>query len=299
MKKGNPMSAQIIDGRLAARRIQSEIKASVIKYREQRGSAPGLGVVLVGDDAASAMYVRMKRRACERVGIRSAAQMLPADSAQAAVENAVRQYNADPNIHGILVQLPLPGHVDEEAVLNQISLKKDVDGIHPINLGRLGMRGREPSFTPATPTGVMALIGETGAAIEGKQAVVIGRSNIVGLPISLMLTNANATVTRCHSRTRDLPGCLKRADIVVAAIGQPEFVKGEWLKQGAIVIDVGSNSLEDPAAEKGYRYVGDVEFESAQAVAGYITKVPGGVGPMTITMLLQNTLKAAWESIES
>lgn len=287
------MSAQIIDGRLVARRIQNEIKAAVIKCREQKGTAPGLGVVLVGDDPASAMYVRMKRRACERVGIRSAAQIMPADSTQAEVENAVRQYNADPSIHGILVQLPLPPHINEEAVLNQISLTKDVDGIHPINLGRLGMRRRQPSFTPATPTGVMALIEETGIAIEGKPAVVIGRSNIVGLPIALMLTNANATVTRCHSRTRDLPSCLKQADIVVAAIGQPEFVKGEWLKPGAIVIDVGSNSIDDSAAEKGYRYVGDVDFESAQAVAGWITKVPGGVGPMTIAMLLRNTLKAA------
>jgi len=289
------MPATIIDGRSLASRIQSEIKASAAEYRQQRGAAPGLGVVLVGDDAASAMYVRMKRRACERVGILSKAQILPAAATQDEVENAVRQFNADASIHGILVQLPLPDHIDEEPVLNQISLEKDVDGIHPMNLGKLGMRGREPSFTPATPTGVMALIGETGVTIEGKQAVVIGRSNIVGLPVSLMLTNANATVTLCHSRTRDLPGYLKGADIVVAAVGKPEFVRGEWLKAGAVVIDVGSNAVDDPSAERGYRYVGDVEFGSAQAVAGYITKVPGGVGPMTITMLLGNTLKAAWK----
>ncbi len=288
------MPATIIDGRSLASRIQSEIKASAAEYRQQRGAAPGLGVVLVGDDAASAMYVRMKRRACDRVGILSKAQILPADVTQDEVENAVRQFNADASIHGILVQLPLPDHIDEEPVLNQISLKKDVDGIHPMNLGKLGMRGREPSFTPATPTGVMALIGEIGVAIEGKQAVVIGRSNIVGLPVSLMLTNANATVTLCHSRTRDLPGYLKGADIVVAAVGKPEFVRGEWLKAGAVVIDVGSNAVDDPSAKRGYRYVGDVDFESARAVAGYITKVPGGVGPMTITMLLGNTLKAAW-----
>jgi len=289
------MPATIIDGRSLASRIQSEIKASAAEYRQQRGAAPGLGVVLVGDDAASAMYVRMKRRACERVGILSKAQILPAAATQDEVENAVRQFNADASIHGILVQLPLPDHIDEEPVLNQISLEKDVDGIHPMNLGKLGMRGREPSFTPATPTGVMALIEETGVTIEGRQAVVIGRSNIVGLPVSLMLTNANATVTLCHSRTRDLPGYLKGADIVVAAVGKPEFVRGEWLKAGAVVIDVGSNAVDDPSAERGYRYVGDVEFGSAQAVAGYITKVPGGVGPMTITMLLGNTLKAAWK----
>ena len=293
------MPATIIDGRPVAQRIQSEIKSAVSDFQAQTGAAPGLGVVLVGDDPASAMYVRMKRRACERAGLRSEAQILPAASTQAEVENAVRAFNADPSIHGILVQLPLPDHIDEEAVLNEISLAKDVDGIHPMNLGRLGMRGREPTFTPATPTGVMQLIAETGEAIEGKRAVVIGRSNIVGLPVALMLANANATVTLCHSRTRDLPGTVRQADIVVAAIGRAEYVKGDWLKPGAIVIDVGSNSVPDPDSEKGYRYVGDVEFESAQAIAGYITKVPGGVGPMTITMLLSNTLKAARRSLEA
>jgi len=293
------MPATIIDGRPVAQRIQSEIKSAVDDFQARTGAAPGLGVVLVGDDPASAMYVRMKRRACERAGLRSEAQILPAASTQAEVENAVRAFNANPSIHGILVQLPLPDHIDEEAVLNEISLAKDVDGIHPMNLGRLGMRGREPTFTPATPTGVMQLIAETGEAIEGKRAVVIGRSNIVGLPVALMLANANATVTLCHSRTRDLPGTVRQADIVVAAIGRAEYVKGDWLKPGAIVIDVGSNSVPDPDSEKGYRYVGDVEFESAQAIAGYITKVPGGVGPMTITMLLSNTLKAARRGLEA
>ncbi len=291
------MPAKIIDGRPIAKRIQSEIASAVADFQAQSGAAPGLGVVLVGDDSASAMYVRMKRRACERAGLQSQARILPSSATQTEVEDAVRGYNADRGIHGILVQLPMPAHIDEEAVLNEISLAKDVDGIHPMNIGRLGMRGREPTFTPATPTGVMRLIEETGESIEGKQALVIGRSNIVGLPLALMLANANATVTICHSRTRDLPGTVRRADIVVAAVGQPEYVKGDWLKPGAIVIDVGSNSLPDPAREKGYRYVGDVEFESARAVAGYISKVPGGVGPMTITMLLSNTLKAARRSI--
>ena len=287
------MPAKIIDGQQVAKRIRGEIGAAVDVYMTQTGSMPGLGVVLVGDDPASAMYVRMKRRACERVGIRSEAQILPAASGQQEVEAAVRGFNDDPTIHGILVQLPLPDHIDEEAVLSQISLAKDVDGIHPVNIGRLGMRGREPSFTPATPTGVMILIDETGLPIEGAQAVVIGRSNIVGLPVALMLTNANATVTICHSRTRDLPAVVKWADIVVAAVGRAEFVKGDWLKADAVVIDVGSNSVPDETSEKGYRYVGDVEFETARQVAGHITKVPGGVGPMTITMLLANTLKAA------
>ncbi len=287
------MPAKIIDGQMVAKRIRGEIGAAVDDYSKTTGSMPGLGVVLVGDDPASAMYVRMKRRACERAGIRSEARILPAASTQRAVEDAVRGFNEDPAIHGILVQLPLPDHIDEEAVLSQISLAKDVDGIHPINIGRLGMRGREPSFTPATPTGVMLLIDETGLPVEGAQAVVIGRSNIVGLPVALMLTNANATVTICHSRTRDLPAVVKRADIVVAAVGRAEFVKGDWLRAGATVIDVGSNSVPDATSEKGYRYVGDVEFDSARQVAGHITKVPGGVGPMTITMLLANTLTAA------
>ena len=291
------MSAQIIDGRAIAARIQGEIKESASKFIEQAGAAPGLGVVLVGDDAASAMYVRMKRRACERVGIVSAARILPGSATQREVEDAVRGFYADPAIHGILVQLPLPDHIDEEAVLNEISLGKDVDGIHPMNLGKLGMRGREPTFTPATPTGAMILIEETGKSIEGARAVVVGRSNIVGLPVALMLANANATVTICHSRTRDLAGHVGSADIVVAAVGRPEFVKGSWLKPGAIVIDVGSNSVDDPGSEKGYRYVGDVEFATARERAGYITMVPGGVGPMTITMLLHNTLKAAWRSV--
>ncbi len=290
------MPAEIIDGRAVAKRLQGEIGKAVLDFENVAGFVPGLGVVLVGDDAASAMYVRMKRRACERVGIHSKAEILPASATQAEVENAVRSYNGDPSIHGILVQLPMPDHIDEEAVLNEVSLAKDVDGIHPMNLGRLGMRGREPSFTPATPTGVMTLINETGAQVEGAEAVVIGRSNIVGLPVALMLANANATVTICHSRTRDLPAVIKRADIVVAAVGRAEFVKGDWLKTGAVVIDVGSNSLPDANSEKGYRYVGDVDYAAALAVAGHITKVPGGVGPMTITMLLANTLKAAQRS---
>ena len=287
------MTATIIDGRAVARRMQAAIQIGAGQLASRLGRRPGLGVVLVGDDPASAMYVRMKQRACERVGIQSSASLLPASAAQAEVENAVRAFNADSDIDGILVQLPLPHSIDEEAVLHEISLSKDVDGIHPVNLGRLGMRGREPSFTPATPTGVMHLIAESGIELAGKEAVVIGRSNIVGLPIALMLTNADATVTRCHSRTVDLPMVTRRADVVVAAVGQPELVKANWLKPGAVVIDVGSNSLPDPTSDKGYRYVGDVDYRQARDVAGWLTKVPGGVGPMTITMLLANTLKAA------
>jgi methylenetetrahydrofolate dehydrogenase (NADP+)/methenyltetrahydrofolate cyclohydrolase len=287
------MTATIIDGKIVADRMQADIAQEVSAFQTQHGYPPGLGVVLVGDDPASQMYVRMKRKACERVGIHSAARILPAHSTQAQVEEAVQSLNDAPFIHGILVQLPLPKHIDEDRVLQLVSLKKDVDGFHPINIGLLAQKGREPYFTPATPTGCMVLLEAAGAQLEGANAVVIGRSNIVGLPVALMLMKANATVTVCHSRTRNIEAIVRGADVVIAAIGKPEYVKGEWLKPGAIVIDVGTNKVDDPTTEKGYRYVGDVEYESALQTARAITKVPGGVGPMTITMLLSNTLKAA------
>lgn len=287
------LTAKIIDGRKVAARIQAQITESVQEFEDTHGYPPGLGVVLVGDDPASHMYVRMKRRACERVGIYSKANVLPASAAHSEVLRAVQEMNDDPRIHGILVQLPLPDHVDEEEVLDAVSLEKDVDGFHPLNIGALAMKGREPMFTPATPTGCMVLIDEADVEISGANAVVLGRSNIVGLPVALMLLRANATVTIVHSRTKNVPEIVKQADIVIAAIGQPEYVKGDWIKPGATVIDVGSNVIDDPDTERGYRYVGDVEFETAKEVAGAITIVPGGVGPMTITMLLDNTLKAA------
>ena len=287
------MTATIIDGKVVADRMQAEIAKEAAQFQEQMGYPPGLGVVLVGDNPASQMYVRMKRRACEKVGMNSVGHILPAESTQEEVEAAVRSLNDDPKIHGILVQLPMPKQIDEEQVLRLVSLEKDVDGFHPINVGLLAQKGREPFFTPATPTGCMVLLKEAGAKLEGANAVVIGRSNIVGLPVALMLMKANATVTVCHSRTRDVADIVRRADVVIAAIGQPEYVKGDWLKPGVIVIDVGTNKVDDPTSEKGYKYLGDVEFDSAVQVAGAITKVPGGVGPMTITMLLDNTLKAA------
>lgn len=287
------MTATIIDGQVIANRMQAEIAEQAAQFKAKYGYAPGLGAVLAGDDPASAQYVRMKRRACEKVGIASVAHTMTASSTQEEVEAAVRQLNDDPAVHGILVQLPLPKHMDEERVLRLVSLDKDVDGFHPENIGRLAMKGRDPSFTPATPTGCMVLLKEVGAQIEGANAVVIGRSNIVGLPVALMLMKANATVTVCHSRTKHISDIVRGADIVIAAIGKAEFVKGDWIKPGAVVIDVGTNRIDDPTAEKGYRWVGDVEFEAAKEVAGAITKVPGGVGPMTITMLLHNTMKAA------
>ncbi len=293
------MTARIIDGQQLAERMRSKIAEETKAFQAAHGYVPGLGVVLVGDNPASAQYVRMKRRACEAVGITSVGQYLPANATQEEVEAVVNQMNADPAVHGILVQLPLPNHLDEEAVLRAVSLEKDADGLHPINIGRLAMKGRDPLFTPATPTGCMYLLEEAGAKLEGARAVVIGRSNIVGTPMALMLMKANATVTVCHSRTRDMQSIVREADIVVAAIGKPEYVKGDWLKPGAIVIDVGTNKIDDPTDSRGYRFVGDVEFASAVEVAGAITKVPGGVGPMTITMLIVNTLKAAQHSARS
>jgi methylenetetrahydrofolate dehydrogenase (NADP+)/methenyltetrahydrofolate cyclohydrolase len=261
--------------------------------KDEHGVMPGLAAVLVGEDPASTQYVRMKRRRCEKVGFDSFGHTLPAETTQEELEALIQELNADPKVHGILVQLPLPGHLDEERILSLIDLEKDVDGFHPINIGRLSMKGREPLFIPATPYGCMMLLKEVNAQIEGANAVVLGRSNIVGLPMAMLLLHANATLTVCHSRTRDLPAVTRQADILIAAVGRPEMVKADWVKPGAVVIDVGSNRVDDPTAEKGYRWVGDVDFEEVKEVAGALTPSPGGVGPMTITMLLKNTLRAA------
>lgn len=287
------MSAIIIDGTKIAQEVRESVQAGVAKMQEEHGYVPGLATVLVGDDTASATYVRSKQRTCEALGIRSVGHHLPATATQEEVEGLVASLNADPNVNGILVQLPLPKHIDEEAVLNSISLEKDVDGFHPVNIGRLAMKGREPLFIPCTPHGCIVLLEKTGVKISGAEAVVVGRSNIVGLPVAMLLQERNATVTICHSRTRDLREHLQRADIVVAAVGIAELITGDMLKPGAVVIDVGINRKDDPTAKRGYRLVGDVDFESAKEVAGAITPVPGGVGPMTIAMLMQNTLRAA------
>ena len=288
------MTATIIDGAVIAERLRGEIASDAARFREHFDYAPGLGVVLVGDDPASAQYVRMKRRACEQVGIQSVPHLLPASSTQEDVEATVRSLNDDPAVHGILVQLPMPRHINEEAVLRLIDIEKDADGIHPLNTGLLALKGREPLFICATPLGCLTLLKEVGAKLEGANAVVVGRSNIVGIPMALLLIKENATVTICHSRTRDLPAVVKNADVVVAAINQPNYIKGDWLKPGAVVIDVGTNKIDDANDPRGFRWVGDVDFDSALEVASAITKVPGGVGPMTITMLMQNTMKAAW-----
>ena len=287
------MSANIIDGKQIGQEIRDEVRIAVEKRQENGLPVPGLATVLVGENPASQVYVRNKQKACAEVGINSFGHKLPEDASQEDVESLVRSLNADPSVNGILVQLPLPRHLDEEKVLSVIDLNKDVDGFHPINIGRLAQKGREPAFIPCTPAGCMVLLERAGAKLSGANAVVLGRSNIVGMPVALLLVKANATVTICHSRTRDLADVIRQADVLVAAIGQPEFVKKEWVKPGAIVIDVGINQKEDPTARKGYRLVGDVAFDEVAEGAGAITPVPGGVGPMTIAMLLKNTLHAA------
>jgi len=287
------MTAKIIDGKAIAEGIRAQIAQEVQQRIEAGLSRPGLATVLVGDNPASQIYVRMKHKACEQVGINSFGYELPADASQEEVEALVERLNADPAIHGILVQLPLPAGLDEEKVLGRIRLEKDVDGFHPLNIGRLAQKGREPLFVPCTPAGIMVLLEEAGVTLEGARAVVLGRSNIVGMPVSLLLLRRNATVTVCHSRTRDLPAVTREADVLIAAVGRAEMVRGDWVKPGAVVIDVGVNRVEDPTAKKGYRLVGDVAFDEVKEVAAAITPVPGGVGPMTIAMLLKNTLRAA------
>jgi len=257
------------------------------------GKTPGLAVVLVGARGDSETYVRSKVKACEEVGIQSFQSYLPDDVSQAELLAVVAGFNADPAVHGILVQLPLPKHIDETTILDAIDLPKDVDGFHPANIGAAAMRGRTPLFVSCTPKGCIELLVRSGVEIAGKRAVVVGRSNIVGLPAAMLLMAKDATVTIVHSRTADPASIVRQADIVIAAAGQAEMIKGDWLKPGCAVVDVGTNPVPDPTKKRGYRLVGDVAFDEAMKVADYITPVPGGVGPMTITMLLANTLDGA------
>lgn len=287
------MTARIIDGKSIGEAIRQEVAIGVQKRLETGKSRPGLATVLVGENPASQVYVKSKQKACAEVGIESFGYELARDSAQTEVENLVKELNADPKVNGILVQLPLPSGFDEEGVLSAISIEKDVDGFHPLNIGRLAQKGRDPLFVPCTPAGVMYLLEKEIGSLEGLNAVVLGRSNIVGMPVALLLVRANATVTICHSRTKDLPRVVKNADVLVAAVGKPEMVRGDWVKPGAVVIDVGINHVDDATKPRGYRLVGDVCYEEVSQVAQAITPVPGGVGPLTIAMLLKNTLHAA------
>ncbi|HET9590705.1 MAG TPA: bifunctional methylenetetrahydrofolate dehydrogenase/methenyltetrahydrofolate cyclohydrolase FolD [Anaerolineales bacterium] len=287
------MRAQLIDGKMIAGQVREEVAAQVAKRTAAGKPRPTLATVLVGDRVDSATYVSAKQKACAELGMGSISHHLPADISQEELEKLIKKLNRSKKVNGILVQLPLPAHLDEERVLQLISIEKDVDGFSPINIGRLAQKGREPLFVPCTPYGCIYLLEKAGVKIEGANAVVLGRSNIVGMPAALLLIGRNATVTVCHSRTRDLPDVVRQADILIAAIGKMEFVRGDWIKPGAAVIDVGINSKPDPTKKSGYRLVGDVNFDEAKEVAGFITPVPGGVGPMTIAMLMKNTLRAA------
>jgi methylenetetrahydrofolate dehydrogenase (NADP+)/methenyltetrahydrofolate cyclohydrolase len=279
------MSARILDGKAVAARVTEEIAVRVAARVASGRPMPGLAVVLVGENAASKVYVRSKRRTTDAVGMRSFAHDLPATAPEAELLALIDRLNADAAVSGILVQLPLPRHIAAEKVVERIDVRKDVDGFHPYNVGRLVLK--TPTLRPCTPYGCMRLLAETGEDLVGKHAVVIGQSNIVGRPMALELLMARCTVTICHSATRDLPGLVRQADIVVAGVGKPRFVRGDWIKPGAIVIDVGINRGDDG------KLVGDVDFDAAKERAAWITPVPGGVGPMTIAMLLSNTLRAA------
>ncbi len=287
------MVAQIIDGKLLAQQVREEAKVEVAKMIAAGLPRPGLATVLVGENPASQVYVKSKIKACGEIGIESFGHHLPETATQKEVEDLVAQLNADPRVNGILVQLPLPDGLDDESVLRTISIEKDVDGFHPINIGRLAQKGRDPLFVPCTPAGCIVMLDRLNVPLSGANAVVLGRSNIVGMPAALLLIRRNATVTVCHSRTKDLPGVVRSADILIAAVGRPEMVRGDWVKPGAVVIDVGINRIEDPSHPKGSRLVGDVCFDEVKEVASAITPVPGGVGPMTIAMLMQNTVRAA------
>jgi methylenetetrahydrofolate dehydrogenase (NADP+)/methenyltetrahydrofolate cyclohydrolase len=288
-------SAALIDGVAIGRRVREEVARGVARLRES-GVIPGLSVVLVGDNPASAVYVRSKAKACEEAGMRGETIRMSADTTEAELLAQVDALNDDPRVHGILVQMPLPRHMSPEKVIRRIRPEKDVDGFHPVNVGKL-MIGERDGFVPCTPAGAVELLVQSGVDTRGKDAVIVGRSNIVGKPMAALLIQdapgGNATVTVCHSRTADLASHTRRADILIAAIGRPEMITGAMIKPGAVVIDVGINRVNDATAAKGYRLVGDVQFASARQVASLITPVPGGVGPMTIAMLMKNTLRAA------
>ncbi|HEV8455959.1 MAG TPA: bifunctional methylenetetrahydrofolate dehydrogenase/methenyltetrahydrofolate cyclohydrolase FolD [Gemmatimonadales bacterium] len=288
------MSARILDGTAVAKAIRQEVAAEVSRLRS-RGRKPGLAAVLVGEDPASAVYVRAKGKACEEAGMHSVTVRLPAETPEPDLLATVDGLNADPEINGILVQLPLPKHINSEKVLRRIDPSKDVDGFHPVNVGKL-VTGDKTAFRPATPYGVQQMLIRSGIETKGAHAVIVGRSNIVGRPMANLLIQhgpgGDATVTVCHSRTRDLPSVTRLADILIAAIGKPEFVTADMVRPGAVVIDVGINRVDDASRPKGYRLVGDVAYDSVAQIASAITPVPGGVGPMTIAMLLQNTLQA-------
>ena len=289
------MSAQVIDGKQIAADMRAEMQAEIERLKSEHDLTPGLAVVLVGENPASKVYVGQKKKACAATGIYSTEDKLPEETTEEELLKVVERLNNDDSIHGILVQLPLPKQINENKILNAIRPDKDVDGFHPVNVGH--MLVGDPIFLPCTPHGVQHLLLRSGNPPDGKHVVIVGRSNIVGKPVAAILMQkkegANATVTVCHSRTQNLPEITKQGDVLIAAIGRAKFVTADMVKPGAVVIDVGVNRVDDPEAKRGYRLVGDVDFEAVKEVAGAITPVPGGVGPMTITMLLHNTIRSA------
>jgi len=295
---GYGLPAQIINGKEIAESIRAELREEIAKLKEQ-GVVPGLAVILVGEDPASKVYVRNKEKACVEMDIRSKTYRLPEETTEEELLELIDKLNRDSSVHGILVQLPLPKHIDEEKILLAIDPEKDVDGFHPYNVGRLVIG--KPKFLPCTPAGIQEMLIRSGNNPEGKHVVVVGRSNIVGKPVANILfqkkPGANATVTVCHTRTRDLASITRQADILIAAMGVPEFIKADMVKEGVVVIDVGVNRVEDPTSKKGYKLVGDVDFEAVKEKAKAISPVPGGVGPMTITMLMKNTVQAAKDQL--
>ncbi|KNA05991.1 hypothetical protein SOVF_185160, partial [Spinacia oleracea] len=289
----NQLNTALIDGKAIAEEIRSKIANEVIRMKSVIGKTPGLAVILVGDRRDCQIYVRNKILACKEAGIRSEVAELPECCSEDEILSALTNFNENPEIHGVLVQLPLPERLDEGKILSMLPLEKDVDGFHPLNMGNLAMKGREPLFIPCTPKGCVELLLRSGVEIMGKRAVVIGRSNIVGLPTSLLLQRHHATVTVLHALSKNPEKISREADIVVAAVGIPNLVHGSWLKPGVVVIDVGTYPIEDPSSDHGYRLLGDVSYGEAVNVASAITPVPGGVGPMTVVMLLLNTLEYA------
>ncbi|KAI9249876.1 putative 5,10-methylenetetrahydrofolate dehydrogenase:5,10-methenyltetrahydrofolate cyclohydrolase [Sporodiniella umbellata] len=284
-------TATVIDGKAVAKTIRAQLKSDVLKIKEKNPHFnPRLAILLVGSNKDSVSYVKAKDKAAQEVGISVALEKFPETAKESTLLEKIRQLNEDKSIHGVLIQMPLPPYVNKETVLEAVDFQKDVDGFHPYNIGKMIQKASSPLFLPCTPKGILNLIQSTGRKISGQRAVVVGRGDLVGAPVASLLTSEDATVTLCHSRTLDLKNIVKQADILVCAVGQPELIKGDWIKPGAIVIDVGMTSINDNSKKSGTRWVGDVEFNEAKKAASFITPVPGGVGPMTVAMLLENTI---------
>ncbi len=292
------MDPKRIDGKALANSIKLSLKSNIDDFKVKYNTVPCLAVVLVGGRADSSTYVRMKRQAASEVGMNFVLKEFSDTITQDDLLSEVKSLNDSNEIHGLIVQLPLPAHINEEVILNAVALEKDIDGFHPLNIGALCMKDREPHFIPCTPRGCMTILEKIGVDLNGKHVIVIGRSNIVGIPVAMLCLHQNATVTICHSRTQNIEEEVKRGDVVIAAVGRAQFVKKEWIKEGAVVIDVGINSIDDATRKLGYRLVGDVDYEGVKEVASKVTPVPGGVGPMTVVSLLENTYKSAMQYVK-